>query len=155
VNPINLKQSEKEGDQVKLLLGRVGIVLIALLFLILTGCANTFSDLVRSKEEGKGTSRVYKVNVDQAWEIAKRVLQWEGTGEIKENRSEGYMVINSGSTLFYKITLIGVWIEPMDKNQSKVTVIIKSKTSADTIRGLSEKDFHESFALFAQGPEIK
>ena len=139
----------------KSLLVRVGVVFVALSLLILVGCASTFSDLVRSKEEGKGTSRVYKVNVDQAWEIAKRVLQWEGTGEIKENRSEGYMVINRGSTLLYTITLIGVWIEPIDKNQSKVTVITKSKTSADTIRGLSEKDFHESFALFAQGPEIK
>ena len=134
---------------------KLGVILAALLLLILVGCANTFGDLVRSKEEGKGTSRVYNVNVDQAWKIAKRVLEWEGTGEIKENRSEGYMVINSGSTLSYKITLIGVWIEPIDKNQSKVTVITRAKTSADTIRGLSEKDFHENFALFAQGPEIK
>ena len=139
----------------KSLLGRLGVVLVALWFLILTGCANTFSDLVRSKEEGKGTSRVYKANVDQAWEIAKRVLQWETTGEIKENRSEGYMVIKSGSTLLYDITLIGVWIEPIDKVQSKVTVITKSKTSIDTILGLSETDFHKSFALFVEGPGIK
>ena len=148
-------RGQESCDQMESLLGRVGVVLVALLLLILVGCANTFSDLVRSKEEGKGTSRVYKVNVHQAWEIAKRVLQWEGTGEIKENRSEGYMVINSGSTLFYKITVIGVWIEPIDKIQSKVTVITKSKTSVDTILELSEKGFHESFALFAQGPEIK
>jgi hypothetical protein len=138
-----------------LLSDKLGVFLVALSFLILTGCANTFSDLVRSKEEGKGTSRVYKVNVDQAWEIAKRVLKWEGMDDIKENRSEGYVVIKSGSTLFYKITLMGVWIEPVDKVQSKVTVITKSKTSVDTFLGLSETDFHELFALFAQGPETK
>lgn len=139
----------------KLLSGKLGVVLVALSLLILTGCANTFSELVRSKEEGKGKSRVYKVNVDRAWEIAKSVFQWEGTGDIRENRSEGYMVIKSGSTWFYKVNLMGVWIEPIDKVQSKVTVIAKSRTSLDTFLGLSETDFHEMFALFAQGPEIK
>jgi hypothetical protein len=140
---------------VKLLSGKLGVVLVALSLLILAGCANTFSELVRSKEEGKGKSRVYKVNVDRAWEIAKSVFQWEGTGDIRENRSEGYMVIKSGSTWFYKVNLMGVWIEPIDKVQSKVTVIAKSRTSLDTFLGLSETDFHEMFALFAQGPEIK
>jgi len=135
--------------------GRLGIFLVALSFVVLTGCANTLGDLVRSKQEGKGTSKIYKVNVDQAWEIAKRILEWEGTGDIKENRSEGYMVIRSGSTLFYKITMIGVWIEPIDKVQSKVTVIAKSKTSVDTMLGLSEADFHQSFALFARESEMK
>ena len=138
----------------KLLSGKLGVVLVALSLLILAGCANTFSELVRSKEEGKGKSRVYKVNVDRAWEIAKSVFQWEGTGDIRENRSEGYMVIKSGSTWFYKVNLMGVWIEPIDKVQSKVTVIAKSRTSLDTFLGLSETDFHEMFALFAQGPEI-
>ena len=139
----------------KLLSGKLGVVLVALSLLILAGCANTFSELVRSKEEGKGKSRVYKVNVDRAWEIAKSVFQWEGTGDIRENRSEGYMVIKSGSTWFYKVNLMGVWIEPIDKVQSKVTVIAKSRTSVDTFLGLSETDFHEMFALFAQGAEIK
>jgi hypothetical protein len=139
---------------VKLLSGKLRVVPVALSFLILTGCANTFSDLVRSKEEGKGTSRVYKVNVDQAWEIAKRVSQWEGIGEIKESRSEGYMLIKSGADWFHKGTLIGVWIEPVDKDRSKVTVITKSKRSADTFLGISETDFHKSFALFVKGPEL-
>jgi hypothetical protein len=139
----------------KSLSGKLGVVLIALLFLILTGCANTFTDLVKSKEEGKGTSRVYRVNVDQAWEIAKTVLKWEGIDDIRENRPEGYMVIKSGETWFYKVNLMGVWIEPIDKVQSTVTVITKSKTSLDTFLGLSETGFHEHFALFVQGPEIK
>jgi hypothetical protein len=132
---------------VKPLSRKFGIVLVALSFLILTGCATTFGDLVRSKQEGKGTSRVYEVNVDQAWEIAKKVLQWEGTGEIKENRSEGYMATKSGSTL------MGVWIEPIDIVQSRVTIITKS--TGRTIIGLSETEFHEHFALFANGPENK
>ncbi len=132
---------------------KLGVFLIALSLLILAGCANTFSELVRSKEAGEGMSRVYKVNVDRAWEIAKRVSQWEGIGEIKEDRAEGYMLIKSGADWYYKGTLIGVWIEPVDKDQSKVTVVTKAKRSVDTFRRLSETDFHKSFALFVHGPD--
>jgi hypothetical protein len=139
---------------VKLLLDKLGVFLVALSFLVLSGCANTFSDLVRSKENGEGMSRVYKVNRDRAWEIAKRVTQWEGIGEIKENPSEGYMLIKSGADWYDKGTLIGVWIEPVDKDQSKVTVVTKAKRSTDTFRRLGEIDFHKSFALFAEGPEL-
>ena len=131
-----------------------GFFLVALSFLIFAGCATTFGDLVRSKEAGEGMSRVYKVDADRAWEVAKRVSQWEGIGDIRENRAEGYMLIKSGADWYYKGTLIGVWIEPIDKDQSKVTVITKSRRSTDTIRRMSEVDFHKSFALFVQGPDI-
>ncbi len=131
------------------------VFLVVFSFLIYTGCANTLNELVRSKKEGKGTSKVYPVSADQAWEIARKVLQWEGAEDIKENRSEGYMVIQSGETLFYKENAMGVWIEPIDQVRSKVTVITRSTTSVDTILGLSETGFHEHFSLFTQGPAIK
>lgn len=133
----------------KSLLGKLGVVLVGLSFLMITGCANPLSDLVRLKHEGKGKSVVYRVSVDQAWEIARRVLEWKGVEDINENRSEGYIVAKSGKTLFYTITVVGIWIEPIDKGRTKVTAIAKSKTSVDTILDLSEKEFHEGFALCA------
>jgi len=133
----------------KSLLGKLGVVLVGLSFLMITGCANPLSDLVRLKQEGKGKSIVYRVSVDQAWEIARRVLEWKGVEDINENRSEGYIVAKSGKTLFYSITVVGIWIEPIDKGRTKVTAITKSKTSVDTILDLSEKEFHEGFALCA------
>lgn len=57
------------------------------------------------------------------------------------------MVTKSGSTR------MGVWIEPIDKVQSKVTII--TKKTGRSIIGLSETEFHEYFALFANGPENK
>ena len=141
------KRPKEGGEWVKRFSMKLEIVLVVLSLLILTGCATTFSDLVRSKEEGKGTSRVYRVSVDQAWEIAEKILQWEGPGEIEENRPEGSMVTKSGSTL------MGVWIEPIDKVQSKVTILTKS--TRRTLIGLRETEFHERFALFANGPENK
>jgi hypothetical protein len=137
----------------KLLLDKVGVYLAAVSLLVLAGCATTFGDLVRSKEAGEGMSRVYKVNADRAYDIAKRVTQWEGIGDIRENREEGYMLIKSGADWYYKGTLIGVWIEPIDKDQSKVTVVTKARRSVDTFRRLNEVDFHKSFALFVHGPD--
>jgi hypothetical protein len=130
-------------------LSKLGVGLVGSSFLIITGCANPLGDLVRSKQEGKGKSIVYKVSVDQAWEIAKRVLGWKGIHDINENRSAGYIVAKSGETLFYTVTVIGIWIEPIDKGRTKVTAIAKSKTSVDTILDLSENEFHENFALCA------
>jgi hypothetical protein len=138
----------------KLLSDKLAVFLVALSFLILAGCATTFGDLVRSKEAGEGMSRVYEVNADRAWGIAKRVSQWEGIAEIRENRAEGYMLMKSGADWYYKGTLIGVWIEPIDKDQSKVTVVTKARRSVDTFRRLSEVEFHKTFALFAKEPDI-
>ena len=133
----------------KSLLGKLGVVLVGLSLLIITGCANRLGDLVRSKQEGKGKSIVYRVSVDQAWEIARRVLEWKGVDDINENRSEGYIVAKSGATLFYTVTVIGIWIEPIDKGRTKVTAITKSKTNVDTFLDLTESEFHDSFALCA------
>jgi len=142
-------------EQVKRRTRKLEMVVVAISFSILTGCAATFisaSDLVASKKKGEGKTRVYEVSVEEAWDISKRILKWEaGTDEIDEHRSEGYMVTKVGSTLLYKVTFIGVWIEPVDKVQSKVTVVTKS--TIDTIMGLNEAEFHERFALFAHGPE--
>jgi hypothetical protein len=145
----------KGDDLMKFLSVKLGVVLVGLSFLMIAGCATPFSDLVRSKQEGKGKSIVYKVSVDQAWEIARRVLEWKGVEDINENRSEGYMIATSGATLLYTITEIGIWIEPIDKGRSKVTAITRSKTTVDTFLDISEKEFHEGFALFLPSPEIK
>ena len=138
----------------KILSGKSRVFLIVLAFLFVSGCATTFGDLVRSKEAGEGMSRVYKVSPDRAWEVAKRVTQWEGIGEIKEDRAEGYILIKNGADWYYKGTLIGVWIEPVDKDQSKVTVVTKARRSTDTFRRTSEVEFHKTFAAFVEGAAI-
>jgi len=62
---------------------------VLLLVILVAGCA-TMSDVVRAKDEG--TSKVYPVNADQAWDIAKTVFRWEGADAIEEHRKEGYML---------------------------------------------------------------
>lgn len=61
-------------------------------------CA-TMTDVVRAKSEGQGTTKIYPVNVEQAWEIAKTVFRWEGCDAIEEHKNEGYMLTSSGMNL--------------------------------------------------------
>ena len=68
-----------------------------LILVCATGCA-TMSDVVRAKAQGKGTSRVYRVNVDRAWEIARMVFRFAQTDAVEEHRSEGYMFTSIGKS---------------------------------------------------------
>jgi hypothetical protein len=117
-----------------------------LILVCATGCA-TMSDVVRSKERGKGTSKVYRVNADEAWEIAKTVFRWEQTDAIEEHRSEGYMLTSSGESSVSWGTVMGVWIEPVNDDSTRVTVVIKRKNPTEVLIALTETTFHEDFEL--------
>ena len=120
-----------------------------LIWVCSTGCA-TMSDVVQSKERGRGTSKVYPVNADQAWEIAKTVFRWERTDAVEEHRSEGYMLTSSGESLISWGTVMGVWIEPVNNDSTKVTAVMKRKNPTDFLTPLTEDTFHEDFELAAR-----
>jgi hypothetical protein len=124
----------------------MGFVLI---WVCITGCA-TMSDVVQSKERGRGTSKVYPVNADQAWEIAKTVFRWERADAVEEHRSEGYMLTSSGESPISWGIVIGVWIDPVNNDSTKVTAVIKRKNPADFLTPLTEDIFHEDFELAAR-----
>ncbi len=121
-------------------------VLVLLLFL--TGCA-TMADVARSKDDG--TSAVYPVNSDQAWNIAKTVFRWEGSDAIEEHRSEGYMLTSSGMNMVTMGAVMGAWVDPVDANSTKVTVVTKRRIATNLATTLTEATFHKRFA---QGVEI-
>ncbi len=121
----------------------VGFLLIGI---CLTGCATT-GDVVRSKEQGRGMSKVYPVNADQAWEIARTVFRWEGTESVEEHRSEGYMLTSCGGTAISWGRVMGVWIEPVNNDSTRVTVVIKKKNPIEVLAPLSEAAFHDDFEM--------
>ena len=121
------------------------ILVLFVLVTWVTGCA-TQNHLLRLKQEGKGTSKVYPVNADRAWEIAQKVLLWDGAEAIEEHRSEGYILATCGVGTVSHGTGIGVWVEPLDKVQSKVTVITRQRVITDTFQMITEASFHNSFA---------
>jgi hypothetical protein len=118
------------------------LVFISLIALI-SGCA-TMGDVVRAKDEG--TAKVYPVNADQAWEISKTVFRWEGADAIEEHKSEGYMLTSSGMNWVSWGAVMGTWIEPVDKDNTRVTVVTKRRIATNIATTLTETTFHKRFA---------
>lgn len=128
---------------------RTALLLVAVFALIsLAGCA-TMGDVARSKSDG--TAAVYPVNADQAWNIAKTVFRWEGADAIEEHRSEGYMLTSSGMNMVTMGTVMGAWVDAVDTNSAKVTVVTKRRIATNLATTLTEATFHKRFM---QGVEI-
>ena len=124
------------------------ILSLILIVSIVTGCAS-MGDVARSKDDG--TNKIYPVNTDQAWKIAKTVFRWEGADAIEEHRDEGYMLTSSGVSFFTGGTVMGAWIDSVDTNSTLVTVVTKRRVSINIATTLTETTFHKRFA---QGVDI-
>jgi hypothetical protein len=109
----------------------------------LAGCA-TMAQVIGQKEEG--TSQVYSVTADQAWEIAKVVFRTEGADAIEEHRAEGYMLTSSGINLVSYGAVMGAWVEPLGEGKTKVTVLTKRRVTVNLFTTLTESTFHRRFA---------
>jgi hypothetical protein len=107
------------------------------------GCA-TMGDVV--KDKSAGTSHIYLVTGDQAWDIAKAVFRWEGSDAIEEHRPEGYMLTSSGMTLVSYGAVMGAWIESVARAETKVTVVTKRRLAMNVATTLTESTFHKRFA---------
>lgn len=128
-----------------------GVRMLAVIFFLsvvglLNGCA-TMNDVVRVKEAGtEGTTQVYPVTADQAWEISKAVFRWEGSDAIEEHRDQGYMLTSSGMNLVSWGAVMGAWIEPVDKGNTRVTVVTKRRVTMNVATTLTEGTYHRRFA---------
>lgn len=118
------------------------LALIALSSLF-TGCA-TMADVIQAKPDG--TTNVYPVNTDRAWEISKAVFRWEGSDTIEEHRDQNYMLTSSGMNGFTAGTLMGAWVEPVDADNTRVTVVTKRRIATNLATTLTEGTFHRRFA---------
>lgn len=124
----------------------LAVVLFVSFVVLLNGCA-TMTDVVRVKEAGtEGTTKVYSVTADQAWEISKTVFRWEGADAIEEHRDQGYMLTSSGINMVSWGTVMGAWIEPVDKDNTKVTVVTKRRLTMNIATTLTEGTYHRRFA---------
>jgi hypothetical protein len=127
------------------MLRRIALYIVgAFLLFAFVACA-TRHDVVVAKGRGRGTERVYPVNVDQAWAISKAILDLEPTEKVEEHRSEGYMVTSDVVTALTPGTYIGVFVEPAG-TEAKVTIITRRRTPTQAYASLSEGGFHRKFA---------
>ncbi len=126
--------------------GIVVLVVFLSFAALLSGCS-TMNDVVRVKEAGtEGTTETYAVTADQAWEISKAVFRWEGSDAIEEHRDKGYMLTSSGMNMVSWGTVMGAWIEPIDKDNTKVTVVTKRRLTMNAFTTLTEGTYHRTFA---------
>src|SRR3989339_872416 len=123
---------------------RIILILFFVAILALIGGCATMGDVVRVKDEG--TAKVYPVTSEQAWEIAKTVFRWEGADAIEEHKSEGYMLTSSGMNMVSWGAVMGAWILPVDKDNTKAIVVTKRRISINIATTLTETTFHNRFA---------
>ena len=119
------------------------MLVMLLIMTWISGCA-TMGDVTQSREEG--TRKIYPVTTDQAWDIAKTVFRWEGADAIEEHRKEGYMLTSSGMNMVSWGAVMGAWIEPVDQNNTSVTVVTKRRLSMNIATTLTETTYHKRFA---------
>lgn len=118
-------------------------------FFLLSGCVNLNElsrEVIEAGKAGKdGVAKVYPVDTDQAWEITSAVFRWEKTDEIVEHRDENYVITSTGMKMVAFGSVMGVWIEPMDPNNTKITVITRRRVQKDSFTSLNASIFHEKF----------
>ncbi len=123
------------------------LLVVSLSFVTLLGGCSTMNDVVRVKEAGtEGTAETYAVTADQAWEISKAVFRWEGSDAIEEHKDKGYMLTSSGMNMVSWGAVMGAWIEPIDKDNTKVTVVTKRRLTMNAFTTLTEGTYHRTFA---------
>jgi len=119
-------------------------LLFALIFSVtIAGCAS-MSEVLTSKDDG--TSVNYPIGFDQSWDAAITVLRWEDCETIEQHKSQGYMLTTVGQNFISSGSLIGVWVDKIDKNNSKVTIVSKRRMKTELATGLTEGTFQSRFA---------
>jgi hypothetical protein len=119
------------------------VAMLVVLGLSASSCASV-GDALKSKAEG--TVQTYPVTYDQAWRVAIAVLRWEDAETIEEHKEDQYMVTTVGANWISEGSAIAVWVEPVDKSNTKVTIVSKRKMQTNIATGLTESTFHEQFA---------
>lgn len=115
-----------------------------ILLVMLASCA-TMTDVLKDKDEG--TSKIYEVDKETAWEIAITVLRWEGCETIEQHKTSNYMLTTVGANFVSDGTLVGVWVDPVGSDKSNITVVTKRKMQTNLATGLTETTFHSSYKL--------
>jgi predicted small secreted protein len=128
------------GKPILIILSILAVMALSALF---AGCA-TMNDVMIGKD--KGIARIYPVNADQAWEIAKDVFLWEGIDDLNEHRDKGYMLTGSVMNMASSRPVIEAWIEPVDENNTTVTIFINRGIDTNVATELTEAIFHKRFA---------
>lgn len=119
--------------------------ILLLIAITSSACMTSMSDVLTAKQNGEGETRNYPVNFETAWGISMAVFRWEKTEAIEEHKLEGYMLTNAGQNLISAGSVMGAFIEPIDSNNVKVTIVSKRRVATNLATGLTEGTYHRRF----------
>lgn len=106
---------------------------------------NTLNSVVKAKQDGKGTTKIYNIDKDNGWKIAKKSFRWAGTDAIEEYKDEGYMLTSSGMNLVSSGAVMGAWLKPIGDDKLEVTVISKRRVATQIATTMTEGKWHKYF----------
>jgi hypothetical protein len=131
------------------------ILILLSSFILVSGCASLndlAKEVMKARQGGsEGISKVYPVSTGEAWEITMAVFCWGKTDEIKEHRDENYVITSTGMKMVAFGSVMGVWIEPVDADHTRITAITKRRVASDTFTQLTGPKF---FKKFEQGMNL-
>jgi hypothetical protein len=138
------------------------LLAVIAVMIMTSGCASLQDlkdDVLQARKSGQeGVMKVYPVSADQAWDITEAVFRWEKTDELEENREEKYVITSSGIKMAAFGTVMGVWIEPADKSNTKITVISRQRGDCCILTNLTAphffKRFEEGVAIVRRGGKL-
>jgi hypothetical protein len=93
---------------------------------------------------GEGTSAVYAIKPDQAYELTKLVFRWNKSELIEEHRDQNYLLTNidqpGGNG-----AICGAWVQRVDDENTKVTVVTRRRNPTSLSTPLTESTFQDDF----------
>jgi hypothetical protein len=115
-------------------------------------------DVINAKLKGdQGIVKDYPVSKAQAWDIAQAVLRWKRSNPVTLHPEENYMLTSIGIITCPCKTEVGVWVEPLDNDHTRVTIITVGRvqknlfTNVETFHDPIGPDFQKKFE---QGVEM-
>jgi hypothetical protein len=112
----------------------------------LTSCkVTTMGDVMEDRKAGRGSSVIYPIDLDQAFDIARTVLKWEVGEHIDSHRDERHMLVHVVDNGIHSDTFIGVWVDDASVGYTKVTAITRRMKPLGPT-ALTERTFHRRFA---------
>jgi hypothetical protein len=112
---------------------------------VLAGCG-TVSGVADSKSEG--VARVYAVGQERAKEITRKIFADKEVESVEE-RPGNLLVGTVGMGWMSMGTVVGCWLDPVDADHTRATVLCKRKMATNVVTYLSEEEFHQQFSALA------
>ena len=123
---------------------RILALAVAVLLAVATAGCTSLADVVKARDEG--TTRLYSVTEDQAWQITSAIFHRYRLDAYEDHRNQGYLVATTSMRLLTQGAHLAAWVEPAGHGQVHVTIVARRRVPTNATTALTESEFHRLFA---------